>query len=415
MTPSIRGSLLAAVLVAASLAAPSSAAASFDNLPGEAFFDAPYRSAAPFDATTAQFDSNKLGEEPTEINFPANYLACGGWGAKTAWVRFPTAVEGNLRVDVKKATPGGDLFYTVYTAPTATPAFSDLHFLACQDGFKGTEESYSFGHEVPANTVVFVQVLVECREAEPQCTDMERADALGGPTTVRLRFTPKNSDGDSFPDSVDACPNVVGQFRGCLDADGDNVGDADDACPGVPGRAANGCRLGDEDGDGYAAKAQGGADCDDDNPSLSPGTRDVPHNGVDENCDGRDSAYPRVENEVAALSAWSPRLKRTVGFLAAFKVAGPFAKGMIVRLRCQGRGCPFSRQAVTAHAGAHSVPIGGELVGSTLAPGAKVTLSITRPEYIGEALRYTIRKQGKVKVETLCVLPGGTSPQKKCQ
>jgi hypothetical protein len=413
MVPSTRGLLLTAVLVAASLLASSPAAASFDTLPGEALGDAPYRSAAPFDATTPQFDSDDFGEQQPEIDFPANYLACGGWGAKTAWVRFSTAVQGNLRVDVKKTTPG-DLFYTVYTAPTANPEFSDLHFLACQDAFNGPEEGYSFGHEVVANSIVFVQVLVQCREAEPQCSQVEREAAPGGPTSVRLRFTPRNSDGDGFADSLDGCPDVAGEFRGCPDADRDGVGDADDACPAAYGRAPNGCRLADEDGDGYA-KSPGGTDCNDDAPGIHPGARDLPHNGVDEDCSGRDSAYPRLENEVAAVSAWSPRLGRTVGFLAPFKVAGPFAKGMAVTLHCQGRGCPISRQAVTARAGTKSAAIGAKLVGSRLAPGAKVTLVITRPEYVGVAMRYTIRRHGKVKVETLCVPVGETSPRGKCE
>jgi hypothetical protein len=414
MTPSLRGSLLTTVLVAASCLAPSAAAASFDDLPGEALGEAPYRSAAPLDATTPSFDSAGFTEQQPEVAFPANYLACGGWGAKTAWVRFSTAVQGNLRIDVKKMTPG-DLFYTVYTAPTATPEFSDLHFLACQDALDGPEEGYSFGHDIAANSIVFVQVLVQCRETAPQCSQLERESAPGGPTTVRLRFTPKNADGDAFADSLDGCPTVAGEFRGCPDADRDGVGDVDDACPATYGRAPNGCRRGDEDGDGYIATASAGTDCDDDAAAIHPGALDVPRNGRDEDCDGRDRAYPRVENEVAAVSAWSPRLGRTIGFLAAFKVAGPFAKGMAVTLHCQGRGCPISRQAATARAATKSVSIGEKLVGSTLAPGAKVTLVITRPGYIGEALRYTIRRRGKVKVETLCVPVGGTSPRKKCE
>jgi len=44
----------------------------------------------------------------------------------------------------------------------------------------------------------------------------------------------------------------------------------------------------DSDGDGYAPVLLGG-DCDDDDANVHPGARDVPNNGVDENCSGGDA------------------------------------------------------------------------------------------------------------------------------
>ena len=49
----------------------------------------------------------------------------------------------------------------------------------------------------------------------------------------------------------------------------------------------------DRDGDGYSAAFAGG-DCDDSRPTVHPAARDVPGNGVDENCAGGD-ARPSVE------------------------------------------------------------------------------------------------------------------------
>lgn len=49
----------------------------------------------------------------------------------------------------------------------------------------------------------------------------------------------------------------------------------------------------DRDGDGYAALL-GGGDCDDGNAAIHPGAKDVPDNGVDEDCSGADAHAPRV-------------------------------------------------------------------------------------------------------------------------
>lgn len=48
----------------------------------------------------------------------------------------------------------------------------------------------------------------------------------------------------------------------------------------------------DADGDGYAGYL-GGGDCDDDNTAVFPGAREVPRNGVDDDCFGGDSAGKR--------------------------------------------------------------------------------------------------------------------------
>ena len=67
----------------------------------------------------------------------------------------------------------------------------------------------------------------------------------------------RDSDGDSFMDSVDACPEVKGVAPdGCpvKDRDNDSFLDAVDACPDEPGVAPDGCPLRDTDGDGILDK-----------------------------------------------------------------------------------------------------------------------------------------------------------------
>ena len=442
--------------------APAAASASFDDLPGEALGgDVPYESAAVFDETTPAFQTDGYTVEQPEIEFPLVYRACGeGRGTKDAWVRFDAGVTGNLFVSVSSHVPG-DLFYMVWKSTTINPVFSDIHQIDCDDERNGPDEGSPAGYTIPAHTEVYVQVLVQCNSGEP-CTPEQEAQAKGGETKVRLRFTPANADGDGFPDTTDRCPTLAGTFEGCPDSDGDGVGDGTDACPTVKGRAANGCPLPDEDGDGYDSIAAGGNDCDDGNSAIHPGATDVPGDGIDQNCDGRDSptdadgdgyasiayggtdcndgnaaihpgandvpgdgidqncdghdaAFPVLHNEIGHELAYSPKQGRTIGFLKPFKIAGPLVPGMTVRLTCTGRGCPFSRQAVSVKGKEHGgLQIGKQLVRQSLAPGAAVTVIVTRPEYIGEAVRFTARKRGKMRIEELCVPAGTTTPEKQC-
>lgn len=79
----------------------------------------------------------------------------------------------------------------------------------------------------------------------------------------------------------------------------------------------------DRDGDGYSAVFAGG-DCDDSDKSVHPAARDVPGNGIDENCAGGD-ARPRVEIARQETQDW-PRVENlllvTIDALRADRV-GP--------------------------------------------------------------------------------------------
>ncbi len=66
-------------------------------------------------------------------------------------------------------------------------------------------------------------------------------------------------------------------------------------------------KLSDHDHDGYSAFF-GGPDCNDNDPNINPGAKDIPDNGIDENCDGFDA-----HTQTQAVQSDGPKTTLTGG------------------------------------------------------------------------------------------------------
>ena len=238
----------------------------------------------------------------------------------------------------------------------------------------------------------------------------------------------------------------------------DGVGDPFDHCLRVPGKGADGCRLPDEDGDGFASTStdkrtrdcnddvreinpnarevlgndvdencdglaafdrdgdhsedKPGPDCDPTNRKIHPGAREIRGNKIDEDCDKSDAPFLRVTSQVAPTYLLDSR-ERVRGF-AGFKVL-PVVKGMRIRVECRGRGCPYSARVYRAKRTRSGQTVGREFNGRALPVGARVTVKVLRKGYVGRAIRFTIKRgAGDPRIIKRCMLPGRTALRKKC-
>lgn len=170
------------------------------------------------------------------------------YAGRTGWVRFDPGVSG--RIDVVAETAGYDSVLVVRSAADSgwgsTSLADAATTVSCVDGVPGAGDEAAAGVAVTGDRVYFVQVGGRCAGGPETCQD---AGTPGGPSRVRLRFAPADSDGDGVADHQDNCEGQGSPGRvsadGCPDADADGVADAADACPdlaGVPAPAPyNGC------------------------------------------------------------------------------------------------------------------------------------------------------------------------------
>ncbi|HEX6022500.1 MAG TPA: MopE-related protein [Solirubrobacter sp.] len=211
--------------------------------------------------------------------------------------------------------------------------------------------------------------------------------------------------------------DIIAECEGDKDGDGDNVTsfrDCNDANPAVfPGAreifengidedcdGRDNVNL-DRDGDGFPVPL----DCNDGNAAIRPGALEVKGNDTDENCDSRAEPFSLLRALV--LNNWTVDGRRTKLRLLQVRNA---PRGARVVFRCRGAGCP-SRRAVTRTVPRDLAPIrldNRRLRRATLRPGARLTVQITAAETTGRTFTYRV-KNGELPTWTVsCRSPSET-------
>jgi len=200
------------------------------------------------------------------------------------------------------------------------------------------------------------------------------------------------------------------------DGDGyDNGPHCDDAEPGVHPRAADVPENGrDEDCDGRDAvvldrDADGynrPQDCDDANLRINPGARDTPGDKGDEDCDARPAPWPRLLTQVRMPVEYHGRLSRVISLVLTDVRAG---STITITCKASGRACPFATKRVTTTRN-------GELTLSRLfkarrlPPGTRIDVAVRSADAVGPWVRYVTRAQMVAKRAERCLTPGVAQP-----
>jgi hypothetical protein len=160
----------------------------------------------------------------------------------------------------------------------------------------------------------------------------------------------------------------------------------------------------DRDGD-HVTNA---ADCRPDDPKIP--TKEIPMNGIDEDCNGKDAPYPKLSSSTRGKATWLFYRSYTVlTDLRALKVP----KGSTVQVRCSGASCP-ARKLVTRKVRKARKALDlrtSKVRRLKLRPVTTIQVRITRPRHVGRVKTWRFSRLGKDPQEIdRCLAVGSKKP-----
>jgi hypothetical protein len=203
----------------------------------------------------------------------------------------------------------------------------------------------------------------------------------------------------------------------------------------------------DRDHDGFLR----GIDCNDDNSTMRPGAVDLPNDGIDQNCDGKDTVIVDVDGDGSPIpldcndhdAAVRPGATEVPGnaidencdrradpfrsLIPSFDVDFRLSRGHVTHVRrlrllgvpagttalltCAGGGCPAKRVSlVITHAALDLTPV---LRGARLKRGAIIDVRLSSPGHVTARYAWTARAGGLPTLRRSCMRPD-TSARVAC-